>query len=207
LLSENANPDNIISGFKDFYSTHIENKTEEIKIEAHLQNITDIHLHSNKLREIEANSNMSVIYTLAVASLILLFIAITNYSNLNIGMADFSDKFLFISKMWGSATWMNLKRRTKEIGLRKINGAKISELMLMLNWDFIKWILISFLIAIPFAFFVMDKWLENFAYKPPLSWWIFALAGLSAIIIAILTVSVQSWKASNRNPVETLRYE
>lgn len=109
LLSDNANPDNILSRFKDFYSTHVENKSEEIKIEAHLQNISDIHLHSNKLREIEANSNMSIIYALSIAALILLFIAVTNYSNLNIGMADFSYKYLFVSKVLGSSIWMNLK--------------------------------------------------------------------------------------------------
>ena len=69
----------------------------------------DIHLHSNKLREIESNGNMSVIYTLSIAALILLFIALANYANLNIGMADFSDKYLFISKVSGSSIWMNLK--------------------------------------------------------------------------------------------------
>jgi putative ABC transport system permease protein len=109
LLSDNANPNNIASGFKDFYSTHTVNKTEEVKTEAHLQKISDIHLHSNKLREIEANSSMSVIYTLSVAALILLFIAMTNYSNLNIGMAVFSDKFLFVSKVYGSSGRMNLR--------------------------------------------------------------------------------------------------
>jgi putative ABC transport system permease protein len=109
LLFDNANPDNILSRFKDFYSTQVENKSEEIKIEAHLQNISDIHLHSNKLREIEANSNMSIIYALSIAALILLFIAVTNYSNLNIGMADFSNKYLFVSKVLGSSIWMNLK--------------------------------------------------------------------------------------------------
>ena len=583
LLSDNANPNNIVSGFKDFYSSHIVNKTEEGKTEAHLQKISDIHLHSNKLREIEANSNMSVIYTLSVAALILLFIAMTNYSNLNIGMADFSDKYLFVSKVFGSSGWMNLKyffsegiiivlasivisgfiatsanifiqkyfainlfkgntalilsvvvlfsltgilsgilpllkqrisniksssdyknknnfrrkgisksiivlqytisiglivavfvirrqtnyaldssmgaethnlicfedvhsnvqakfgvfkeellkynsikyvsamfappggeandmfqfkmegyikdetnktdnyigifpcdysfasifnlnflggnnfseknvdnegsgeyiinesamrrlhytnphkiigkefelipnigdikipsgkiigvvrdfhlssikkeieplvlfkqkdlwlinfvvsfqpgmqknaltdiksvwtkmfpeypfqyeyvssmyenvyktellqakllslftfialficsmgllglsllttqRRTKEIGIRKINGARIIEIMLMLNLDFIKWIIISVVIAIPFAFFAMHRWLENFAYKTTLCWWIFALAGLVAVLIALITVSVQSWKASSSNPVGALRYE
>jgi putative ABC transport system permease protein len=109
LLFDNANSDNILSRFKDFYSTHVENKSEEIKIEAHLQNISGIHLHSNKLREIEANSNMSIIYALSLAALILLFIAVTNYSNLNIGMADFSNKYLFVSKVLGSSIRMNLK--------------------------------------------------------------------------------------------------
>jgi putative ABC transport system permease protein len=583
LLSNKTTSGNIVSGFKEFYSTHVDNKADELEIEAHLQKISDIHLHSNKLREIEPNSNMSAIFTLAIAALVLLFIAVTNYSNLNIGMAGFSDKFLFIRKVSGSSVWMNLQfflfegiiivitsvilssfiiiisdiliqkqfglnllegnmvfiisfvllfsllgilsgffpllkqgirnikstsdrqnksnirrkgisksiivlqytisialivaviairrqtnfalessmgvdsnniiilkdvhtsiqqkfgifkdellkynsigfvsamleppggeandmfkftlegyikneannadeyigifpcdysfasvfnlnflsgtnfseknednegsgeyiinmsalkrlgytipdeiigkefglifdeggikipkgkiigvvedfhlssikkgieplvlfkrkelwlinfivsfkpgmkqtgladtrivwtkmfpgypfqyeyvdsmyknvyktellqaallslftiialficsmgllgmsllttqRRTKEIGLRKINGAGIGEMMLMLNWDFIKWIIISFVLAIPFACYAMTKWLENFAYKTSLSWWIFALAGLSALVIATLTVSLQSWKVSTKNPVETLRYE
>jgi putative ABC transport system permease protein len=102
---------------------------------------------------------------------------------------------------------LTTQRRTKEIGLRKINGASTGEMLLMLNWDFIKWIIFSFVLAIPLSFYAMHKWLENFAYKTDLSWWIFALAGLSAITIAALTVSVQSWKASVCNPVDTLRYE
>jgi putative ABC transport system permease protein len=98
-------------------------------------------------------------------------------------------------------------RRTREIGIRKVNGAKIYQIMIMLNWDFIKWIVISFVIAVPFAFLAMNKWLESFAYKTALSWWIFALAGLVAIFIALITVTIQSWKAASRNPVEALKYE
>jgi putative ABC transport system permease protein len=102
---------------------------------------------------------------------------------------------------------LTTQRRTREIGIRKVNGAKIYQIMIMLNWDFIKWIVISFVIAIPFAFLAMNKWLESFAYKTALSWWIFALAGLAAIFIALLTVSLQSWKAAGKNPVEALKYE
>lgn len=97
--------------------------------------------------------------------------------------------------------------RTKEIGVRKVNGARISEIMAMLNKDFVKWVAIAFVIATPVAWFAMNKWLENFAYKTELSWWIFVLAGLLALGIALLTVSWQSWKAATRNPVEALRYE
>jgi len=99
------------------------------------------------------------------------------------------------------------ERRVKEIGIRKVNGARIDEVMVLLNQDFVKWIVISFLIAAPVAWYAMHRWLENFAYKTSLSWWIFALAGVLALGIALLTVSWQSWKASTRNPVEALRYE
>ncbi len=99
------------------------------------------------------------------------------------------------------------QRRTKEIGIRKVNGATIAEILKLLNTAFIKWVVIAFVIATPIAYYIADKWLENFAYKTALSWWIFALAGISALSIALLTVSWQSWKAASRNPVEALRYE
>ncbi|TKG89852.1 ABC transporter permease [Puteibacter caeruleilacunae] len=106
-----------------------------------------------------------------------------------------------------SMAWHNTSARVKEIGIRKVNGAKISEILSMLNRDFIKWIAIAFVIACPIAYYAMDKWLENFAYQTSLSWWIFALAGIFAFGVAVLTVSWQSWKAATRNPVEALRYE
>jgi putative ABC transport system permease protein len=99
------------------------------------------------------------------------------------------------------------KRRVKEIGIRKVNGAKVTEVMTMLNKDFVKWVAIAFIIATPISWFAMHKWLEDFAYKTNLSWWIFALAGVLALGIALLTVSWQSWRAATRNPVEALRYE
>ncbi|MUP39837.1 ABC transporter permease [Labilibaculum euxinus] len=100
-----------------------------------------------------------------------------------------------------------IENRTKEIGIRKVNGAKTIEIMSMLNLDILKWTLIAFVIACPIAWYAMHKWLENFAYKTELSWWIFAMAGLIAMGIALLTVSFQSWRAATRNPVESLRYE
>ena len=100
-----------------------------------------------------------------------------------------------------------VQQKTKEVGVRKVNGATISEIMTMLNRDFVKWVAIAFVIATPVAYYAMNKWLENFAYKTELSWWIFALAGLLALGIALLTVSWQSWRAATRNPVDALRYE
>jgi len=97
--------------------------------------------------------------------------------------------------------------RIKEVGIRKVNGAKIWEIIVLLNNNFIKSIVIAFLLAIPIAYYAMHKWLETFAYRTGLSWWIFIMAGLLAVGIALLTVSWQSWKAATRNPVEALRYE
>jgi putative ABC transport system permease protein len=108
--------------------------------------------------------------------------------------------------LWGQIIYIST-RKTKEIGIRKVNGARVSEVLAMLNRDFMKWVAIAFVVATPIAYYAMNKWLENFAYKTPLSWWIFALAGLLALGIALLTVSFQSWKAATRNPVEALRYE
>lgn len=99
------------------------------------------------------------------------------------------------------------QRKVKEIGIRKVNGAQVPEIVSMLNLDFVKWVVIAFVIATPIAYYIMRQWLSDFAYKTSLSWWIFALAGLLSLGIALLTVSWQSWKAATRNPVEALRYE
>ncbi len=98
-------------------------------------------------------------------------------------------------------------QRRKEIGVRKINGATISDILTMLNKDFVKWIVMAFGFASPVAWYIMSKWLEDFTYKTALSWWTFVLAGSSALVIALVTVSWQSYKAASKNPVEVLRYE
>jgi putative ABC transport system permease protein len=97
--------------------------------------------------------------------------------------------------------------RTKEIGIRKLNGAKVSEILFMLNKDFIILVTIAYIIAIPLMWYALHRWLQTFAYKTELNWWIFVLAGTFAFGITLLTVSWQSWRAATRNPVEALRYE
>lgn len=104
-------------------------------------------------------------------------------------------------------TLFSTQKRIKEIGVRKVNGATVLDVLSMLNFNFIKWVMVAFIIAVPISYLAMHKWLENFAYKTELSWWIFALAGLMAIAVAIIAVSWQSWRAATRNPVEALRYE
>lgn len=108
--------------------------------------------------------------------------------------------------LFGLTSYTAIQRK-KEIGIRKVNGASLFEILILLNKDFLKWVGISFLIAIPIAWYVMKAWLEGFALQTELSWWIFALSGLIAYAIAIITVSYQSFKAANLNPVEALGSE
>ncbi len=113
---------------------------------------------------------------------------------------------LSVMGLWGM-TVVSINRKTKEIGIRKVNGATVLEILMMLNLEIIKWVLAAFILAMPVAYIIMHKWLENFAYKTDLNWWIFAFAGFLAVAIALITVSWQSWKAATKNPIEALRYE
>ena len=99
------------------------------------------------------------------------------------------------------------QRRTKEIGIRKVLGASVTQIVNLLSKDFLKLVILGIVIASPIAYWAMNKWLQDFAYRVEISWWIFALAGIVAIIIALLTVSYQSIRAAMANPVKSLRTE
>jgi putative ABC transport system permease protein len=99
------------------------------------------------------------------------------------------------------------EQRTKEIGIRKVLGATVTNVTTMLSKDFLKLVLIAALIAFPFSWWAMNKWLQSFAYRIHISWWIFLAAGVIAILIAMITVSFQAIKAAVKNPVESLRTE
>jgi len=99
------------------------------------------------------------------------------------------------------------EQRSKEIGVRKVLGASVQRITTLLSMDFIRLVLLAILIASPLAWWAMNKWLENFAYKVPISWWMFAAAGGCAILIALITVSFQSVKAALANPIKSLRSE
>ena len=99
------------------------------------------------------------------------------------------------------------ERRTKEIGIRKVLGASVAEIVALLSKEFAKWVLIANVVAWPAAYFVMNNWLKNFAYRTNISLWIFVGSGAMALIVALLTVSSHAIKAATANPVESLRYE
>jgi putative ABC transport system permease protein len=99
------------------------------------------------------------------------------------------------------------EQRNKEIGIRKVLGASVSGIVGMLSMDFIKLVIISIVIATPVAWFVMNKWLQDFAYRTSIEWYTLAIAGITAIAIAFFTISFQSVKAAISNPVDSLRSE
>jgi putative ABC transport system permease protein len=99
------------------------------------------------------------------------------------------------------------ERRTKEIGIRKANGANSGEIVLMLAFDYTRFVILAFILASPVCYFIMHEWLKNFAYRTSIGWLIFAFAGIVAVTVSLITVSWQSYRAANRNPVDALRYE
>ena len=108
--------------------------------------------------------------------------------------------------LFGLAAFM-AEQKTKEIGIRKALGASVTSIFYMLSKEFLKWILIANVLALPIAYYSMNKWLEDFAYRIDISWWVFALSGGIALLIALATVSFQAIKAAVANPIESLRYE
>ena len=121
---------------------------------------------------------------------------------------NFAILAIFISclGLLGLASYSTIQR-TKEIGIRKVMGATVSNIVNLLSKEFLKLVLIAFVIASPIAWYSMYKWLQNFAYRIDVGWWAFVLAGIAAVLIAFLTVSFQAIKAAITNPVKSLRTE
>jgi ABC-type antimicrobial peptide transport system permease subunit len=115
---------------------------------------------------------------------------------------------IFISCMglFGLAAFI-AQQRTKEIGIRKVLGATVTDITTMLSTDFLKLVLIAVLIASPIAWYFMNSWLEDFAYRTTISWWVFGLAGAAACVITLCTIGAQSIRAALKNPVKSLRSE
>jgi len=123
-------------------------------------------------------------------------------------LTSFAVLAIFISclGLLGLSTFLT-EQRTKEIGIRKVLGSSIMQIIHLLTSDFTKWVLISNLIAWPMAYYILQKWLESFPYKIGLSLWYFILAGFLTLLISLFTISVQTIKAANANPVKALKYE
>jgi putative ABC transport system permease protein len=108
--------------------------------------------------------------------------------------------------LFGLAAYM-VEQRTREIGIRKVLGASITSVLILVSKEFLVLVGLAFLIAIPLTWWGMHQWLLEFAYRTPLSWWIFPLAGIAALVIAIITISFQAVRAATTNPIDSLRNE
>ena len=100
-----------------------------------------------------------------------------------------------------------IRQKRKEISLRKVNGASIGQVLLMLNVESLKRVLIAFVVACPIAYYASNKWLESYPYRISLDWWVFAQAGLIVLFLTLLSVSWMTWRAARANPIDYLRAE
>jgi putative ABC transport system permease protein len=108
--------------------------------------------------------------------------------------------------LFGLAAYM-VEQRTREIGIRKVLGASVTNVLVLVSKEFLWLVAIAFAISVPISWWAMNRWLEDFAYRATLSWWIFPLAGIAALLVAVFTISFQSAKAATANPIESLRNE
>lgn len=107
----------------------------------------------------------------------------------------------------GMTSYM-IQQRNREIGIRKVHGGAVKQIVQMLSFEFVKWVMIAFVISVPISYYIMRTWLDkNFISQVPLDWWIFVVSGLVVIIVSLITVGIQSYRAAVMNPVDSLRYE
>ena len=114
--------------------------------------------------------------------------------------------FIACLGLLGLASFM-AEQKTKEIGIRKVLGASVTSIVVHFLQGFMKWVVIAMVIAFPAAWYGLDQWLQNFAYRTGIGWWVFIFAGAAAMGIAIFTIGFQAIKAASANPVDNLRYE
>ena len=120
---------------------------------------------------------------------------------------QFSIRFLFACMgIFGLSSYMAIQR-TKEIGIRKVMGSSVGQIIYNFTFEVIQWVALAFVIAAPLTYYFISNWLDNFSYKTNMPWWIFVLGALIVIFIALATTLFQSVKAAMKNPTEALRYE
>ena len=156
-----------------------------------LQPLTAIHFVSPYDNFSGRMASKPALYSLLLVAVFLLTLGSINFINLTTAQAA-----IYATNL-----------RTKEIGVRKVLGASVTQIVSLLSKDFVKLVCIAYVVAVPLAWYGTHRWIEDFAYRTTISWWIYALSGLIMLVIALLTLSIQAVRAASANPVESLRAE
>ncbi len=207
----------IIGIAKDFNFNSLHHKIETLSMEVKREwGYSELSVRIDGRRPQEALKYMESVWTKMVPDLYFDYTFLDDHfakmyqsdKQVSVVMSILAGLAIFIAclGLFGLATF-TAQRRTKEIGIRKVVGASVFQITALLSKDFLKLVLISFIIGVPIAWFGMSKWLEDFAYRINISAWVFIWAGVSALLIAFLTISYQSIKAAIANPVKSLRSE
>ena len=215
-LLEKATPRTVVGVVKDFHTDSLHNPLESVLINYDPDDYSYIavrlspeniprtmELLGKKWKELDPTGMFD--YTFLDASLIALY---RTEERLGKIFTYFSILAIFIAclGLFGLASF-TAEQKTKEIGIRKVLGAPVSGIVLLLSKEFTKWVIAANVLAWPIAYFVMSKWLQNFAYRTPIGFWSFILAAAMAIMIALITIFYQSLRAALANPVKSIRYE
>ena len=206
----------VIGVVKDFHFSSLEASIEPMMFTYYNNRIRNIMLKVSGNYTYNVLQKVEKIIKEFDPEYVLDYIVLENYCRNRYGsreqmetLSTFATIFSLLLAMLGlyALTAIIIQKRAKEIALRKISGATRMQVVQLLITAYTLQIIIAFVIAAPVGWYIMNSWLKNFAYKTGLSWWVFALTGIIALSIALLTVSWQSWKAATRNPVESLRFE
>ncbi len=215
-LLEKATPRTVVGVVKDFHTNSLHNPLESVLINYDPDDYSYIavrlspeniprtmELLGKKWKELDPTGMFD--YTFLDASLIALY---RTEERLGKIFTYFSILAIFIAclGLFGLASF-TAEQKTKEIGIRKVLGAPVSGIVLLLSKEFTKWVIAANIFSWPIAYFVMNKWLQNFAYRTPIGLWSFFLAAAMAIMIALITICYQSLRAALANPIDSLRYE
>jgi predicted permease len=215
IINNNGTNYHIVGVVKDFNFTHISNKIGPLLMYSS-GSLNYMFVRVNPNNKGKANATIQRVCSLNNPDFPVNSIFVDDYlSNMYKGdkkiltiLFSFSMLVLIISSLGliGLASFM-AEERTKEIGVRKIMGASVTNLVGLFSFDFTKWVLLSNLIALPLAWYFMKGWLQDFAYRIPMPWWVFGAVAMLVFVIAFLTVSYQSYRAATQNPVESIKYE
>jgi putative ABC transport system permease protein len=190
LLQEEYAPSELEAQMPEFLNRHIQSNNPDVQASdwtrLNLWPLTSIHLHSHLDTELESNGNITLVIIYAGIAVFILLIACINFMNLS--------------------TARSIKR-SKEVGLRKVMGASIKDIRILLNSGILRMVLIAFAFSIPLAWCGMNKWLSTFAYHTNVRIVTLILSGIIAFLIALITVSYKTWRSANTGPAITLKYE